>query len=330
MSNFSKTSSESASGPFRAADLAPNKLLGNWQLENIVSAGPFTNVYFARPLGCPPSWPADYVVKVLNPKHTTDPVAVNALRREAEVGRHSSHPNLVPILEAQFNEGRPHLVMPRLGGAALNAAISGIGQLAVSQALWISRQVAQALRHLHAKGWVHADVKPANMVVSEDGHATLIDLGSTLRPDESIFAWQRPVVGTLKYVAPELLISATQTNPSSDIYSLGISLFEMLAGHPPFATNEPEELVEAHLSHAAPDVVDLRTDVPDRVGRLLRGMLAKDPLRRPQSADEVVNQLASLEIETLDSRFDQGRPTAVHAPNRVRCRSNDVPSIEPS
>ncbi|MCP4193058.1 MAG: serine/threonine protein kinase [Planctomycetaceae bacterium] len=328
MSNFAETSSESASRPRRSSEPAPSKLLGNWQLERIVSAGPFTNVYFARPLGCPPSWPADYVVKVLNTKHAADPVAVNALRREAEVGRHSSHPNLVPILEARLDERLPHLVMPRLVGAPLSAAIRGVGRLAVPQALWISRQVAQALRHLHAKGWVHADVKPANIMVSKDGHATLIDLGSSLRPDESIFAWQRPVVGTLKYVAPELLTSATQTNPSSDIYSLGISLFEMLVGHPPFVANEPEALVEAHLSCAAPDVGELRADVPDSVGYLLRGMLAKTPLRRPQSADEVINQIASLEIESLESRFDSVSPTALPAPNLVRCRSHSVSSTE--
>ena len=315
MSNLADSSSKSMSRRIHKSDVSSAKLLGNWQLERLVSTGPLTCVYFARPLGCPPSWPADYVVKVLNQEHATDPVAVNAMRREAEVGRHSSHSNLVPILEACIDAERPHIVMPRLDGAPLSAAIEQVGKLAVSQALWISRQVAQALKHLHANGWIHADVKPANIMVSEQGHATLIDLGSALRPDESIFAWQRPVVGTLQYVAPEMLVSATQTTPATDVYSLGISLFEMLTGRLPFDASQPAELVESQLRQTPPDVLKLRPDLPAEVGRLLRRMLAKVPMRRPQSADEVIDELTNLEIETLSSRFSESKTagTAPHA-----------------
>ena len=132
-----------------------------------------------------------------------------------------------------------------------------------------------------------------------------------------------PWVGTLLYVAPEMLTSATQTDPSSDIYSLGISLFEMLTGRPPFIASQPEELVELQLRQTPPDVTELRPDVPDEVGRLLRRMLAKAPVRRPQSADEIINELANLEIETLDSRFDESkgqqvqRPKLMDRPSRI-------------
>ena len=94
-------------------------LLGNWQLEQLAFDGSLTYVYYARPLGCPPAWPADYVVKVLKSQHADDDVAMQMLQCEAEVGRHSSHPNLVPILEARLDARPPHLVMPRLEGAAL-------------------------------------------------------------------------------------------------------------------------------------------------------------------------------------------------------------------
>lgn len=280
-------------------------LLGNWQLEQLVFDGSLTHVYYARPLGCPPAWPADYVVKVLKSQHADDDLALQVLQREAEVGRHSSHPNLVPILEAQLDARPPHLVMPRLEGAALSAAIEGVGRLVVSQALWITRQVAQAIRHLHAQGWIHGDVKPANIIVSREGHATLIDLGSALRPDESLYDAWRPVVGTLHYVAPEMMTSATRTGPSCDIYSLGVTLFQMLAGQLPFQHSEPARLVEAHLRQPPPSLTSLRAGIPESVAKLTRRMIAKNPLRRPQSAEELINELTDLEIEALESRFPE-------------------------
>jgi len=281
------------------------RLIGNWQLDEIAAAGKMTNVYFARPLGCPPSWPADYAIKVLNGEFTEDPVAINSLQREAEVGRHSSHSNLVPILEAGLSGVHPHVVMPRLRGACLRDVIQRVGRLAISQAIWIARQVGQALQHLHENGWIHADVKPANVIVSEQGHVTLVDLGSVLRPDESIFSWQRPLAGTLQYVAPETLTSAMQTSPASDIYSLGISLFEMLVGHLPFTASNPSEWVESQLRETPPRVSDIRGQVPEDVADLVRRMLSKSPLRRPQSAEELVDELSRLEIRLLAFRLDE-------------------------
>jgi serine/threonine protein kinase len=100
-----------------------------------------------------------------------------------------------------------------------------------------------------------------------------------------------------------MLTSTTQTGPAGDIYSLGVSLFEMLTGRRPFELNEPSRLVEAHLSEQPPAVTDLRPNVPDDVAELVKQMLAKVPLRRPQSAEEVIDRLTALEIETLRSRL---------------------------
>jgi serine/threonine-protein kinase len=246
------------------------------------------------------------VVKVLRPEYAEDPLARRALEREAEVGRHCSHPNLIPILEAHLDEQPPHLVTPKLYGATLAAVIGRVGALAVSQALWLARQVAQALQHLHQQGWVHGDVKPANIVVSRHGHATLIDLAFAMRPDESLYSSARPLAGSLAFVAPELLTSATLTQPASDVYSLGVTMFQLISGQLPFPQTEPARLVEAHLREPAPNLHSPLGDLPDAVADLVRRMVAKSPLRRPASGDELIDELTELEIETLETRFRPG------------------------
>ena len=263
--------------------LSSPTLLGNWQLEQLAFEGSLTCVFFARPLGCPPAWPADYVVKVLKAQHADDPLALHVLQREAEVGRHSSHPNLVPILEARLDARPPHLVMPRLAGAALNVVIDRIGRLVLPQALWITRQVAQAIRHLHAQGWIHGDIKPANIIVAREGHTTLIDLGSALRPQESLYDATRFVSGTLHYVAPEMMTSATRTGPSCDIYSLGVTLFQMIAGQLPFQHHEAARLVEAHLRQVPPSLNALRPEIP----RSIADFDAPDAGERPAPTSPV-------------------------------------------
>jgi len=291
--------------PTTGAPIVPGKLLGNWQLQQVIGQGALTLVYSARPLGCPPSWPADYVVKLLRHELRQDPPALQAMRREAEVGRHRSHPNLVPILESHVDHDWPHIVMPRLDGAALNLVLERVGRLALPQALWLTRQIAQALRHLHAQGWIHGDVKPANIIVSRQGHATLIDLAFAMRPDESFYSPHRPLVGTLAYVAPELFTSTSLTHPASDIYSLGVTLFELIAGRRPFMQADTARLVEAHLRDNPPDLATLLPGVPQSVCDLARRMLSKSSLRRPQSCEELIDELTELEIESLDARFPE-------------------------
>jgi serine/threonine-protein kinase len=288
-----------------AGIVPPVRLLGNWQLDWMIGQGTYTCVFDARPLGCPPSWPADYVVKVVRSEYLGYPAAAQVMQREAEVGRHCSHPNLIPILESHLDQQPPHLVMPKLSGASLATVIERVGALVIPQALWLTRQVAQALRHLHQQGWIHGDVKPANIIVSRYGHATLIDLGFAMRPDESLYASPRPLAGTLAYVAPELLTSTTQTQPACDIYSLGVTAYQMISGQLPFPQTEPARLVEAHFRQSPPELRSPNGNVPDAVAQLVKRMLAKTAVRRPQSGDELIDELTELEIDTMEDRFSR-------------------------
>ncbi len=201
--------------------------------------GEFTEVHLARPLGCRPDWPADYALKMLRPSRSDDPLAIRLIRREAEVGSQVSQAHLVPILEARVREAPTMSSCHACRGLWPSHVISRVGALAARQALWITGQVAEALSALHAKGWYHGDIKPQNIIVSTEGHATLIDLGFALRSNEPHCSGDRFAMGTLNYVAPEVLTSALRTDHRSDLYSLGITLFEMLTGRVPFQCFPP-------------------------------------------------------------------------------------------
>ena len=169
-------------------------------------------------------------------------------------------------------------------------------------ALWIVRQATEALDALHTAGWMHGDVKPSNLLLSAEGHVTLLDLGFARRPTEVGSVVQRCVMGTCHYLAPEMITSALRADIRSDIYSLGAMLFEMLAGRPPFESDDLAELARQHQQSRAPELRRLAPQVPGGVTWLVRQMLAKEPLRRPQSPRELIGRLVALEIATFGER----------------------------
>jgi serine/threonine-protein kinase len=282
--------------------------LGPWQLVRLLGEGNFTRVYQARPAeavaglseaGDNPRTSA-YVVKVLRNQWWRDPQAIEMQRREAWVGGKVSHPNLLPALSASVQEPPFYVVTPKLEGMPLSQMLFQQERLAVPLALWIGRQVAEGLDALfEATGMIHTDVKPANILVSPTGHATLIDFGFVQTPTEASQWATRPLVGTLAYIAPEMVTSALAAGPRSDIYSLGVTLYEMLSGRRPWDSDDPGELATLHREAKPADIRTMRPDVPEPVAKLVHAMLAKDPLRRPSSARELATRLVRLEIESF-------------------------------
>jgi serine/threonine protein kinase len=274
--------------------------LGPWQLVKPLGEGNLTRVYLARPAEGPQNLPAAYVVKLLRKEWWRDPQAIDMQRREAWVGSKISHPNLLPVLSASVEEPPFYVVTPKLDGVTLAQHIAERGQLRVPRALWIARQVADGLAALfEATGMIHTDVKPANILVSSFGHATLIDFGFVQTPAEASQWATRPLAGTLAYIAPEMITSALASGPASDVYSLGVTLYEMLTGLRLWNTDDPAELTAFHREAKPADIRQQRPDLPSAVAELVHAMLAKDPLRRPGSAQEVATRLVRLEIESF-------------------------------
>ena len=277
--------------------------LGPWQLVRPLGEGNLTRVYLAQPADGPENQPAAYVVKVLRKEWWRDPQAIEMQRREAWIGSKLSHPNLLPVLSASVDEPPFYVVTPKLDGATLAQRISERGRLGVPLALWIARQVAEGLTTLFdVTGMIHTDVKPANILISPGGHATLIDFGFVQTPAEASHWATRPLAGTLAYIAPEMVTSALAAGPQSDVYCLGVTLYEMLTGLRPWNTDDPAELAALHREAKPADIREQRPELPASIAELIHAMLAKDPLRRPGSARELATRLVRLEIESFTLR----------------------------
>ncbi|MHB8901624.1 MAG: serine/threonine-protein kinase [Thermoguttaceae bacterium] len=288
------------SRPIREVTAAAPVLEG-WELVRKVTEGTYADVYRARPAERCDRTAGAYAIKVLRDPWSQRREIVELVRTEARVGRAVSHPHLVSVLAAR-TAARPYFsVYPWLDGETLAAGLAR-RRLDLPIALWIARQAAEALAAMERAGWLHGDVKPANVIVSPGGHATLIDLGFAQRLGEDGGAVDRPLMGTWHYLAPERITSRLGADIRSDLYSLGAVLFESLSGRVPFDAETPAELVEQHRSRRAPDLRRLDPSLPPELTRLVREMMAKNPWHRPSSAREVVERLAELEIATFGER----------------------------
>jgi len=277
--------------------------IGPWQLVRLMNESELARVYAARPSDAPADAQAAYVVKVLRKEWWRDRHAIDMQRRAAWVGRKVSHPHLMPVLSAGVEQPPFYIVSPKIAGQSLARLLDQQRRLPLPITLWIARQVAEALHALHTEArMIHADVKPANIVVAPDGHATLVDLGFVHTPEESRHWSERPVYGTLNYMAPEALTSTLAASPQSDVYSLGVTLYEVLTGGVPFVGRDAEQLVRQHREARPECIRTRRPDTPKAVASLVHRMLAKDPMRRPESAADVAAELVRLEIGSFADR----------------------------
>ncbi len=273
-----------------------------WELLERAAEGTYSDVYRARPADRSSPLPASYAVKVLREPWCDRREIASLFRQEATVAGQLCHPHVISVFAASTNEKPYFIVSPWLNGQTLADLLASGRMIDLPTALWIARQAAEALDALETAGWMHGDVKPGNMIVSQETHVTLIDLGFARRLGEGGSAVDCPLMGTYQYLAPESVTSRLAADIRSDIYSLGVVLFQMLSNRLPFEGKTLAELAEQHRSWSAPDLRQLVPTLPGGVTRLVRQMLSKNPWRRPCHARELIDRLVDLEISSFAQR----------------------------
>ena len=237
-------------------------------------------------------------VKVVVPEKAGDAGQRRLLRHELAVARGLDHPAIIRIDTFSLAGGLPHLIMELYPHANLKKQIAaGVDEIA-PRLHRIVTQLAWALDHMHGRGWVHRDVKPDNVLASADGEVKLIDLAIAARTPgllRRLLGSRRPAQGSPSYIAPEQ-IRGLPIDPRSDIYSLGCTLFELLAGMPPYTASTTEDLLQKHLSATPPAVEAFNRNATASVSKLIRQMLAKKPAARPPTMKAVVQQIGAMKF----------------------------------
>jgi serine/threonine protein kinase len=296
-----------------------------YHLLGYLGGGPMTAVYEARAAGSG----APCAIKVVRAEWEDRVTAVKLLQREARAGMAARHPHLVCVLDAHVLHAPHYLVMELLPGETLRRRLRREYRLPLAEALWVARQTAEALAALHQAGFLHGDVKPDNLRLVEDGRAVLIDLGFAHRPGENAaFLRAGYVLGTADYLAPEQCDPMPAEDYSSDLFSLGVTLFELLTGRLPYPPGSLRQTFRRHrcdppasLRCAALGPPSLRCatlgpvsvpqgaagPLPPALVGLVERLLAREPEERPR-APAVVQQLIRLEIAAL--RSPRGRRSA--------------------
>ena len=272
-----------------ATDTLINTLFdGRYKIIRKLGAGGMANVYLAedQELG------RRVAIKILNERHANDEQFVDRFRREAKHAAGLSHPNIVAIYDRGEAEGTYYIAMEYLDGRSLKELIVGRGPAPVHVAIDYARKILDALRFAHRNGIVHRDIKPHNVIVDAEGRVKVTDFGIA-RAGTSQMTEVGSIIGTAQYLSPEQAKGAP-VDQTSDLYSVGIVLYELLTGKVPFSGDSPVEIAMKHISAIPEPPSSLRPDIPEDLDLIVLRALGKTPEDRYPSAEEMDKDLARV------------------------------------
>jgi len=222
-------------------------------------------------------------VKIVKADLARDRIFRRRFDREASIAQRVEHPHVVPVIDKGEQDGLPYLAQVFVRGGSLEERILREGKLPLAEAVRICTAVASGLDALHEQGLIHRDVKPANILLGDDGTPYITDFGLAKDRDASVITKTGQALGSMDYMSPEQ-IRGEEVSAQSDVYGLGCVLFECLAGQPPFFDRKGMRILWAHLQEDPPDPAAGRDDVPEDVTWALLKALAKEPDQRPPTA----------------------------------------------
>jgi serine/threonine-protein kinase len=282
-----------------------------YELEELVGSGGMSSVFRARDR----LLDRHVALKVLHPHYADDDEYVERFRREARAVARLSHPNIVTVIDRGESDGRQFIVFEYVDGENLKQVLEETGPLPVRDALELALGVARGLAFAHENGLIHRDVKPQNVLLNGDGRPKVTDFGIARSLDiEHGVTQTGTVLGTSNYIAPEQA-SGGRVDTQTDVYGLGVLLFELLTNEVPFDGDNFVAVAMRHINEPPPSVLERRGDVPPRVAAAVDRALAKDPRQRFPSMDAFAAELEAC-IAELSARSSDPNATLVVTPQR--------------
>jgi serine/threonine protein kinase len=298
-------------------------IAGRYELHELVGSGGMSNVFRAHDRLLERS----VAIKVLHEQYSSDEDYVERFRREARSVAQLAHPNIVTVIDRGEEDGRQYIVFEYVEGENLKGLLSH-GALPVDQALRYGLQIAGALDFAHKRGLVHRDVKPQNVLLTEEGEPKVTDFGIARSVDVQSVTQSGTVLGTSDYIAPEQA-RGEQVDQRTDIYSLGVMLYELLTGEVPYSGDNFVAVAMQHLHEPVPSVLDQGRDVPVRLDLAVQRAMAKHPADRFESMEGLIDELDRCfgELGSDDEATRIVRPPRRPRAKRPRRRLPIVPFL---
>ncbi|MGH2801795.1 MAG: protein kinase domain-containing protein [Thermoleophilaceae bacterium] len=291
-----------------------------FRLEEKVGSGGMSSVYRAYD----PTLERQVAIKMMHRDISSDPDQLERFRREARAVARLNHPHVVTVIDAGEDEGAPYIVFEYVEGETLKERIRRQGRLPVSEAVAYAIEIGRALESAHANKLVHRDVKPQNVLIDRDGRAKVTDFGIARSMEAQGLTATGRVLGTTDYVSPEQAMGHEVTE-QSDIYSLGIVLYETLTGEAPFKADTQVAVAMKHVKEPLPDVQRRRPEISASLAAVVERATAKDTQNRYATVRDMVHDLEEvLAIEAARTGQATGEATTV-----LRTLSGDTADFAP-
>jgi eukaryotic-like serine/threonine-protein kinase len=282
-------------------------LSGRYKLEAKLGSGGMSTVYLARDNTLDRS----VAVKVMHREMSEQADQLQRFRQEARAVAKLSHPNVVAVIDAGEDGGHPYIVFEYVEGETLKQRINRVGALDAQEALAYAIEIARGLTVAHARKMVHRDIKPQNVLIDAEGRAKLTDFGISRQLEQDGMTATGRVLGTTDYVAPEQAMGH-EVDQRSDVYSLGVVLYEMLVGQVPFHADSQVGVAMKHVNEELPDVQQRRPELSAAAAMVVERATAKDPAQRYGAVGEMIDDLSTaLEVEAARAGSTTGEATSI-------------------